>query len=140
VDPGHQGGGSVRGLTRALRLVDSITQLGPADAGCVAVSGSHGGVSSAGFALASRPFLAIFNDAGGGKDDAGYAGLALLQAEGLAACTVSHTSARIGDARSTLEDGIVSRANEAALALGFRPGQRCCDVIVKVAPGSPDAG
>ena len=87
-----------------IAVVDSITELGPRDAGCVAVSGSHGGVSSARFALAARPLLSIFNDAGGGKDGAGFAGLAMLQAQGLAACTVAHSSARIGDARSTLND------------------------------------
>jgi hypothetical protein len=108
-----------------LRVVDSITELGAADAGCVAVSGSHGGVSSARYALAARPLLSVFNDAGGGLDDAGYAGLALLQAEGLAACTVGHNSARIGDARSTLNDGIISRVNAAARALGISPGQSC---------------
>jgi hypothetical protein len=119
-------------MGRALRIVDSITQLGPADAGCVAVSGSHGGVSAARFALESRPFLSVFNDAGGGKDDAGYAGLALLQSHGLAACTVAHTSARIGDARSTLEEGFISRVNEAAAALGIEAGQSCREIVARL--------
>jgi len=108
-----------------LRLVDSITQLGSADAGCLAVSGSHGGISSARYALAARPLLSVFNDAGVGRDDAGIAALPLLQQQGLAACTVGHASARIGEARSTLDDGIVSHANPLALALGVRPGERC---------------
>jgi uncharacterized protein YunC (DUF1805 family) len=120
-------------MGRALRIVDSITQLGAADAGCVAVSGSHGGLSAARFALEARPLLSVFNDAGGGKDDAGCAGLALLQSHGLAACTVAHTSARIGDARSTLEDGIVSRVNEAAAALGIEAGERCRDIVARLA-------
>lgn len=64
----------------------------------------------------------MFNDAGVGKDEAGIAGLAMLQAEGLAACTVSHTSARIGQAGSTLADGVVSHANTAARALGIATG------------------
>ncbi|WP_439590663.1 hypothetical protein [Hydrogenophaga sp.] len=92
----------------------------PADAGCIALSGSHGGLSSARYALAVRPLLSVFNDAGIGLDDAGIAGLALLQSHGLAACAVSHTSARIGQAASTLNDGVVSCANDAALALGIR--------------------
>ena len=116
-----------------IAVVDSITELGPRDAGCVAVSGSHGGVSSARFALAARPLLSIFNDAGGGKDGAGFAGLAMLQAQGLAACTVAHSSARIGDARSTLNDGIISATNPLAAALGIAPGQRCTDVVDSVA-------
>lgn len=115
-----------------LRLVDSITQLHAEDAGCLAVSGSHGGLSSARYALAVRPFLSVFNDAGIGRDDAGIAALALLQAQGLAACTVSHASARIGEAASTLDDGVVSHANALAQALGIAPGQRCNAVIAQL--------
>ncbi|MBK9134128.1 MAG: hypothetical protein IPM15_07215 [Betaproteobacteria bacterium] len=92
--------------------------------GAVVVSGSHGGTSAARYAIAARPLLTVFNDAGVGKDEAGIVGLAMLQAEGLAALTVAHTSARIGEARSTLEDGIVAHVNAAAAALGARPGVR----------------
>lgn len=105
-----------------LRVVDSITELCPADAGCIAVSGSHGGVSSARYALAARPLLSVFNDAGVGKDGAGVAGLHILQSQSLGACTVSHNSACIGQAASTLSDGVISHANAAALALGVKPG------------------
>lgn len=110
------------GPCRLLRLVDSITELATADAGCIAVSGSHGGLSAARFALAVRPLLAVFNDAGVGKDSAGIAGLALLQAHGIAAVAVSHTSACIGQATSTLNSGVVSHANATALALGLQTG------------------
>ena len=113
----------------ALRVVDSITELDSADAGCLAVSGSHGGISSARFALAARPMLSIFNDAGVGKDAAGLAALPFLQSHALAACTVSHDSARIGDARSTLNDGIISHVNALATALGIHPGQSCRDAL-----------
>ena len=112
-----------------LRVVDSITELGPADAGCLAVSGSHGGISSARYALAARPWLSVFNDAGVGKDAAGMAALPFLQAQGLAACTVSHDSARIGEAASTRADGVGSHANPLALSVGVRPGQRCRDLV-----------
>lgn len=109
----------------ALRIVDSVTELGPADAGCIAVTGSHGGASSARFAIAARPLLSVFNDAGVGLDAAGVAGLAMLQAQGLAACAVLHSGARIGDARSTLNDGIIGHANALAAALGVHAGQPC---------------
>jgi hypothetical protein len=112
-----------------IRVVDSITELGPQDAGCVAVSGSHGGISSARYALAARPLLTVFNDAGVGKDDAGIAALAFLQSEGLAACTVAHTSARIGQASSTLAHGVISHGNDYALALGVQPGQSCHNAV-----------
>jgi len=108
-----------------LRIVDSITQLGEEDQGCIAVSGSHGGISSARYALAARPWLSVFNDAGVGKDAAGLAALSFLQSNGLAACTVAHASARIGEAQSTLEDGVISHANALAAALGVQAGQGC---------------
>jgi hypothetical protein len=112
-------------MSPLLRIVDSITELCGRDAGCIAVSGSHGGISSAHYALAARPLLAVFNDAGVGKDAAGLAALSFLQAQGIAACTVAHHSARIGQARSTLDDGVVSHCNAQAAALGARPGQAC---------------
>ena len=106
----------------ALRIVDSITELRPSDAGCLAVSGSHGGMSSARYALAARPLLSVFNDAGVGLDGAGIKALPWLQVHGLAACAVAHTSARIGAAESTLTTGTVRLANLLAQALGVRPG------------------
>lgn len=115
-----------------LRVVDSITELGAGDKGCIAVSGSHGGLSSARYAVAACPLLSIFNDAGVGKDDAGLAALGFLQARKLAACTVSHSSARIGDAQSTLNDGIISHLNVLASEQGVRVGERCRHVIEKL--------
>ncbi len=120
------------GVTPVLRVLDSITQLGPQDVGCLAVSGSHGGISSAQYALAARPLLSVFNDAGVGRDQAGLAALPFLQSHALAACTVAHTSARIGEAASTLADGIVSHVNALAAQLGVRVGQRCIELVEAV--------
>lgn len=108
-----------------LRVVDSITELGPGDAGCLAVSGSHGGASSARYAIAARPALSVFNDAGVGLDRAGLVALDLLQQQGLSACTVSHMTARIGEAHSTLRTGVVSHCNTLAAQGGVAPGQAC---------------
>jgi hypothetical protein len=105
-----------------LLLVDSITEAVGIGSGCVAVSGSHGGLSAARFALQAGVRLAVFNDAGIGKDGAGIAGLAWLQQHGVAAVAVAHSTARIGEASSTWNDGIVSALNEAAAALGARTG------------------
>lgn len=109
-------------LGRPLRLVDSITEALRHGAGAVVVSGSHGGLSAARFALAARPHAAVFNDAGIGKDGAGVAALAWLQAHGIAAVAVAHDSARIGEALSTWNDGVISAANTQAIALGARAG------------------
>lgn len=119
-------------MPMSLRVVDSITELKPADAGCIAVSGSHGGISSARYALAARPLLSVFNDAGVGRDEAGIAALDFLQSHGLAACTVAHSGARIGEARSTLEHGVTSHLNPAAAALGLHVGQAMRDAVVSL--------
>ncbi len=126
-------------LTRpALRIVDSITELSDSDQGCIAVSGSHGGLSSGRYAIAARPLLSVFNDAGVGKNQAGIAALTTLQEEGLAACAVSHSSACIGQADSTLRYGIVSHINPLAAALGCAPGMSVLACVERLGGAIPD--
>jgi hypothetical protein len=103
-------------------LTDSITKLTPEDAGAIDVSASHGGASSAEFALAVPLKLVFFNDAGVGKDNAGIVALEMLEAKGVAAGTVAHTSARIGDSRNMWEAGVISHVNSTARKLGLEPG------------------
>lgn len=125
-----------RGPGGRVLIMDSITKVTPDDAGAMVVSASHGGASSGEFALDLAPLrLAFFNDAGVGKDDAGIASLAMLQERGVAGGTVSHTSARIGDAQDTWESGVVSHVNDQALALGIRPGQRLKTILAQIARG-----
>ena len=102
--------------------MDSITMVTPEDVGAIVVSGSHGGASSGAYALEVPLRAAFFNDAGIGKDEAGVVALQMLQSSGIAAGTVSHCSARIGDARDCWENGVISRCNAAARALGIEPG------------------
>jgi len=108
---------------RRIVIMDSITKVTAEDAGCFVVAASHGGASSGEFALEVPLGLVVLNDAGIGKDQAGIAALAMLEAHGVAAATVSHDSARIGDARDMWENGIISRVNTPAQALGLKPGQ-----------------
>ena len=103
-------------------LLDSVTQVEFRHAGQLVVTGSHGGASVVPYARAVRAWLYVFNDAGVGKDGAGIAALVLLQAEGIAAVAVAHTSARIGEALDTWEHGVVSHLNAAARALGLWDG------------------
>lgn len=117
-------------------IMDSITKVTPDDAGAMVVSASHGGASSGEFALELAPLkAAFFNDAGVGKDDAGIASLAMLQQHGVAGGTVSHTSARIGDAQDTWDHGVVSHVNECARALGIAPGQRLKETLTRLVRG-----
>lgn len=113
-------------------LLDSITRVEPQDAGSVVVCASHGGTSSGGFALEVPLQAVFFNDAGIGKDEAGIAALAMLQAAGVAAGAVAHTSARIGDAQDTWDHGVLSRLNARAEALGLRPGERLRDALARL--------
>ena len=110
-------------------LLDSVTQVRPTHAGCVVVTGSHGGVSAAGYALEVAAALYVFNDAGVGKDDAGIAGLKTLDAAGIAAVAVAHTSARIGEARDSFTHGVIAHVNRGAAALGLTPGARLRDLL-----------
>jgi hypothetical protein len=114
------------GAAEKVVCIDSASLILAEDAGRVVVTGSHGGLIGGDPAKAinvAARFVA-FNDAGVGIECAGLGRLAPLQRMGIAAVTVAHTSARIGDGASTLHDGVVSHANDAALALGVAPGRR----------------
>jgi hypothetical protein len=111
--------------------LDSASLVVPEHKEGIVVTGSHGGL------LGGRPETALkydvrgalYNDAGIGKDGAGVSRLPALDARGIPAATVSAASARIGDARSTFEDGIVSRINTSAAALGLRAGTSARDFV-----------
>ena len=109
--------------------MDSISHVDAADAGHIVVSGSHGGVSSGEFAGRHRLAAVFFNDAGGGKENAGVAALGMLQ---IPAGTVSHSSARIGDAEDAWRNGVLSRVNAFAEARGLAAGQRLQDAIARL--------
>jgi hypothetical protein len=110
-----------------LVLLDSVTQVTPAHAGSLVVTGSHGGASVVPYARAVRAWLYVFNDAGVGKDGAGIAALDMLQADGIAAAAVAHASARIGEAADSWAHGVVAHLNAAAAALGLRSGDHLAD-------------
>ena len=76
--------------------VDSISQVENTHRGAVIVAGSHGGIV-AGNAVRVPVGGALFNDAGGGKDEVRYTRLLLLDSQNIPAATVSHLTARIGD-------------------------------------------
>lgn len=111
--------------------LDSASAVDPEHQGTIVVTGSHGGL------LGGRPetalkydaLAALYNDAGIGIDEAGTTRLPALDARGIAAATVAAASARIGDARSTYEDGILSRVNARAAALGLTPGMSAREFV-----------
>ena len=107
-----------------IAVADSVTTLGDVK-GQVLVAGSHGGIVAAFLGANAGAHALILNDAGIGKDRAGIAGLAWLEAIGMAAATVDCMSARIGDGADTLAHGVISHANRYAAACGVVAGQSC---------------
>lgn len=121
-------------------MIDSISAVTGEMRGQIVVTGSHGGVSAAHLALAHPPALVVFNDAGVGLDDAGTRSLEILQSHGVAACTVSHLSARIGEAESTMRTGQVNHANMQARVNGIGLGQTCIEAISSFCEGPSRKG
>lgn len=119
-------------------ILDTVTKLGPADAGRVAVCASHGGVYAAWCAARAGVRAVLLCDAGIGREEAGVAGLAWLDGLGLPAAALAHDRSRIGDGADAWARGVVSRANRAAAALGVRPGQRTAEAVerLEAAPAS----
>ena len=121
------------GALRPLVLIDSAARVeAEADRGAVIVTGSHGGLVGGDpkMALRADGFAAAYHDAGIGIEDAGLGRLAPLEARGIAAITVAAASARIGDARSIFEDGVISAANPTALRLGAVVGAAAREVLL----------
>lgn len=112
-------------------VFDSAGWIQPADAGSIAVTGSHGGVV-AGRAVKAAVAAAVFNDAGVGKDRAGIGRLAILQDQGIPGFTVDFQSARIGDGLDTLRSGLVSHANERAHLIGVRVGMTTREAVTLI--------
>jgi hypothetical protein len=77
-------------------------------------------------------FAAFFNDAGGGKDGAGFSRLPSLDARDIAGATVSCQTARIGDGRSSYETGVISRINETARRLELREGMSVRSAVARL--------
>ena len=101
---------------------DSATLLVPEDRGRIIATGSHGAFNSYKATAPFRPLLLMFNDAGFGADRGGVLALPELDKEGIAAIAVAAQSARIGDGRSTLQDGTISEVNTTTYRLGARVG------------------
>jgi hypothetical protein len=124
-----------RGAGGRVVAMDSITQVQPQDEGAYVVAASHGGTSSGEVALTVPLRGVFFNDAGVGKNGAGIAALALLQARGVAAGAVSHLSARIGDARDMWDHGVILHVNPAAARIGLAPGVRLREALTQLLQG-----
>jgi len=111
--------------------LDAAPLLIEADAGCIAITGSHAAL------FRGRPDnvinvslgAAYFNDAGVGLDSAGIARLADLDSRGTPSAAISCKSAEIGNARSGWDTGIISHVNTTARARGIVAGMAVQDSV-----------
>ena len=119
---------------REVWALDSVSLARPEDRRSILVTGSHGGLIGGhpDTALEVDVFAAIFNDAGGGKDGAGFGRLPALDKRGIAGATVSCNTARIGDGRSTYDTGVLSRINEVARRLELREGMSGREAVARL--------
>lgn len=113
---------------------DSVSLVEPEDDGRIIVGASHGALLAGkpDTALGVSPLAAVFNDAGVGADRVGISRLPALDDRGIAAATVAAASARIGDARSMWETGVISHINATAAALGCNAGMTCREFVETV--------
>jgi hypothetical protein len=107
---------------RQVVCTDSIAFGLPEDVRNVLVTAGHTGRSAVPYLRKVRPFGFICSDGGKGREDAGVAALAIVDAEGLAGATVDARGARMGDGLSSYRDGIISAANALAVAAGVQVG------------------
>lgn len=111
-------------LGRSIVCTDSIFFALPDDRESnVVCVGGHTGASVIGYLTELRPFGYICSDGGIGKDRSGLFALEPTARAGIPGASVSALTARVGDGRSTYYDGVISAANELAVAKGVKVGQ-----------------
>lgn len=120
-------------MPESFTVLDSVTHLTDTHRGGVAYCASHGGTYAGYYAAKLGIGAVILNDAGIGREQAGIAGLALLNDLNVPAATVSHRSCRIGDSADGPARGILSTVNQAAQILGLVEGMTCIDALTLLA-------
>ncbi len=129
-DPGDPGASQVTNRTlvdvgesgRQIICTDSIAFGLPEDTGNVLVTAGHTGRSAVPYLRSVAPYGFICSDGGGGRDGSGRAGLAIVEADGLAGATVDARLAAMGDGLSSYHHGIITGANGLARAAGVEVG------------------
>ncbi|MDA1118602.1 MAG: hypothetical protein O2979_11510 [Proteobacteria bacterium] len=114
--------------------LDSVGLARPEDAGRVLVFGSHGALHGrrAASAIPVDALAAAFHDAGALGAD--LTRLPVLATRGIPAIAVGAASARIGEARSMWDSGVLSHVNAPATALGARIGQPLAEFFGRAFP------
>jgi len=130
-----EGRHSLREAAPQVWALDSVGLARAEDAGRILIFGSHGALHGgrAESAIPVPALAAAFHDAGQPAEV--MTRLPVLAERGIPAVTVSAASARIGDARSMWETGVISHLNAAALALGAHPEMQLAVFLAAAFPG-----
>jgi hypothetical protein len=113
-------------------IVDTTSDVNEENATDVIITGSHGGQNSGEHLAHLNIKGVISNDAGLGKNNAGIAGMKILEEHGIPAAAVASMSAKIGNGTSTYEQGKISSANELAKKLGVVIGMSAKEAADKI--------
>tara|TARA_B110000014_G_scaffold255227_1_gene236798 strand:- start:1413 stop:2216 length:804 start_codon:yes stop_codon:yes gene_type:complete len=110
-----------------VRGCDSVSLVKAEDENVIVITASHGEVLASSPTWGKRPkvMAAIFNDAGSEL----VTRLPDLNKLGIPAATVTSNSARIGDARSSYDDGIISYCNKKASQMGITPDMTTVEFV-----------
>jgi len=117
---------------RKIVLADSAAAMDESTKGDVFVDGSHCGINVGEMTIHSGVGAMIGNDAGLGKNNAGIVALKMCDEQGIPAAAVAAMSAKIGNGRSTYEQGKISVVNEAAKKLGVSVGMSAKEAADKL--------
>lgn len=113
-------------------VVNTTSDIDGSNSNDVVVTGSHQGLNG-GYYLAKLSIKGVIgNDAGLGKDNAGIAGLKILDEHSIPGAAVSSMSARIGNGKSTYQQGTLSAVNKTAEKLGLIAGMLAKEAATKM--------
>lgn len=103
-------------------IADSATSISEGNKSDIFICASHCGVNVGQYAAQANVKGLIGNDAGKGLEDAGVAGLKVIDEKGIPGAAVSAMTAEIGVGPTTYETGVISTVNKAAQKIGVKPG------------------
>ncbi|TRW45267.1 hypothetical protein [Georgenia yuyongxinii] len=107
----------------AVVVTNSIADALPEDKDTnVLCTAGHTGRSVVEYIVGFRPYAFICSDGGVGRNQSGLTALEPTNDAGIPGAAVSAQTARMGDGMSTWADGVISAANELALAAGVTVG------------------
>lgn len=116
------GDARVIAMDSLLQIYDPLVT--PSD---VVIAGSYCGAANLPHAIRQGVRGFVAHDAGIGLDQAGIGALPLGDTHGIPVAAVENMSAEVSNGRSMAEQGVISFANETAMALGVQAGMNATD-------------